>query len=186
MISQRIGDETIRVSTPSTNHGYSSGTGTSTGQPGESRNRGSSSGTSTNTAELGRKLLLPDEILRLSDDIAIVFHKNLPVILTQLLRSSDAPEFAGPRMGKRRGGLGLAARVWAAFTLAVSVFFVGFLGLSTSQACLASSGSACRISAGRPWATAPFSRNGSVVVLPHPTRLLRNKENSMALTTTTA
>jgi type IV secretion system protein VirD4 len=122
LISRRGGDVTIRVTTP--NSSYTDGTGTSTSQPGQSINRSSSRG--MNVAELGRKLLLPDEILRLPEDVALVFHRNLPVIPALLLRYYNAPEFAGKRTGRRRG-LGVAAGIWAMLTLLASILFTGFI-----------------------------------------------------------
>jgi type IV secretion system protein VirD4 len=122
MLSRRIGDTTIRITTPS--GGDSDGTSTTTGQPGQSSNRSSSRG--WNVAELGRKLLFPDEVLRLPNDVGLLFHDNLPVIPVRLLKYYDAPEFRGVGTGQRRG-LGLAAGVWAMFTLLASVFFAGFM-----------------------------------------------------------
>ena len=121
MIARRVGDETIQVTSP--NSGGSSGSGTSTGQPGESRNRSTSWGMSTSM--LGRKLLLPDEILRLPEDLALIFHRNLPVIAARLVKHYNAPEFRRGRKGKQ-GGIGLAAGMVAACLLAVAGVVASF------------------------------------------------------------
>lgn len=122
LLSKRIGNCTIRIRTPSDTE--SDGWGSNSAQPGESRNRSSSR--SVNTAELGRSLLFPDEILRLPEDIGLVFHRNMPVIATRLLRHYDSPEFRWFRSGRRRG-LGLAGGVWATLTLLASIVFTGFV-----------------------------------------------------------
>ena len=117
-VSKRIGDMTIRVSTPSS--GYGTGTGSNSDKPTRSWNSSTNSGTSTN--QIPRKVLLPDEILRLSEDVALIFHKNMPVIPARLLRYYDAPEFAHSGLGRN------AASVWlwvyaAAAALAASIVF---------------------------------------------------------------
>lgn len=116
IIARRIGDETIRVYTP--NSGSSHGTGTQTMHPGSSVNKSVNHGINVN--QTARKLLFPDEILRLPEDLAIVFHKNMPVILSRLVRYYNAPEFRSGWLAKPRG-LGPVAMVQAAFTLAASL-----------------------------------------------------------------
>jgi hypothetical protein len=68
--------------------------------------------------------LKPEEVLTLPDYVALIFHKNLPVVLARLVKYYNAPEFRWGRCGKQRG-LGLAACIMAAFTLAASLIFTG-------------------------------------------------------------
>jgi type IV secretion system protein VirD4 len=114
-ISKRIGEETIRLTTPNSSTSTSNQTGA--GSP-QSNSRSSSSG--LNTTELARRVLKPEEILVLPEDVALVFHRNLPVIPARLLRYYNAPEFGKRGTGKRRG-LGMAAGIAAMFTLLFSV-----------------------------------------------------------------
>jgi type IV secretion system protein VirD4 len=122
MLSRRIGDETIRFTTPSSTD--TSGTGTSTGQPGQSINRSNSRGMST--SQLGRKLLFPDEILHLPAEVGLVFFQQLRVIPVRLLRYYNAPEFRSGRTGRQKG-LGLAAGLAAACLLMVGVIAAKFV-----------------------------------------------------------
>jgi len=116
MCSRRIGDETIRITTPS--GGVTFGSSTSPGQMGPSSSHSANYGTNTN--QLPRKVFFPDEILRLPEDTALIFHKNMPVIMARLLRYYNAPEFRRGRMGKQRG-LGPVAAFQAALALAASL-----------------------------------------------------------------
>ena len=59
-------------------------------------------------SETGRRLYKPEEVIGLPEDIALVFHRNLPVVPVQLLRYYDAPEFKRGRTGAARG-VGIAA-----------------------------------------------------------------------------
>jgi type IV secretion system protein VirD4 len=85
----------------------------------EGGNTSSSDGVTYN--QTGRKLFLPEEILTLPDDVALVFHKNLPVIRARLVRYFKAREFRRGGTGRPRR-LGLAAVLLAAFTLLASSF----------------------------------------------------------------
>jgi type IV secretion system protein VirD4 len=114
MIARRIGDETIRFSTPT--QGVSFGSTSTPGQMGSSNH---TVNYGTNTSQVGRKLLFPDEILRLPEDIALIFHKNLPVVMARLIRYYNAPEFRSGRMGKQRH-LGPGALLLSAFTVSAS------------------------------------------------------------------
>ena len=50
--------------------------------------------TSVTESEVGRKLLMPDEILQLSADTAIILTKGVPPILARIARYYEAPELA--------------------------------------------------------------------------------------------
>lgn len=54
--------------------------------------------------------------------MALIFHKNLPVVVARLIKYYNAPEFRWGRSGKQRP-LGLAACVMAAITLAAGYIF---------------------------------------------------------------
>jgi type IV secretion system protein VirD4 len=66
--------------------------------------------------------LKPEEVLTLPDDVALIFHKNLPAVVARLIKYYNAPEFRWGRSGKQRQ-LGLAACIMAAITLAASYIF---------------------------------------------------------------
>ena len=104
-ISKKIGDQTIALRTESG--------GTSDSRPlGFSLNgeeRGSSSvSRNWSVSELGRRLLKPEEILVLPDNIALIFHRNLPVIVARRLFYYTAREFRNGGDG-RQAGMGGAA-----------------------------------------------------------------------------
>ena len=94
-ISKRIGECTIST----TSYGDSRGRSLPTGGTGNEAGN-ISSGTNLNFSDTGRRLLKPEEILILPDDCALIFHRNLPVIPSRLLRYYNAPEF-------RNGGTGI-------------------------------------------------------------------------------
>jgi type IV secretion system protein VirD4 len=81
-----------------------------------------STSTSLTLSEHGRALYRPDEVIRLPDDMALVFHKNMPVIPVQLLRFYDSPEFRNGGIGKDRG-VGLSGLFGACVALALSLWF---------------------------------------------------------------
>ena len=106
-ISKRIGEQTIAVTTVGDNDGtsYSGGSGNSSGQ------HGRSSGSNVSVSETSRRLLKEEEILTLADDVALVFHKNYPVILAERIKYYSDPAFRkrSCAMGHRPArGLGLA------------------------------------------------------------------------------
>lgn len=116
-ISKRIGDATIATIT------RGGSTGSSRPVPNNGQHAGSeSTGTSVNYADTGRRLFKPEELMLLPDDVALVFHRNLPVIPAKLLRYFEADEF-------RDGGTGSQPRLgFAAALLAVSLLAAsGFL-----------------------------------------------------------
>jgi type IV secretion system protein VirD4 len=84
-VSNRLGEETIVVRSG----------GTSTGRSRQGSNQGtsysSSSNENDNWAQQGRKLLKPEEILALSDRIAITFTPGVPPICTTRIRYFEEP-----------------------------------------------------------------------------------------------
>ena len=117
-IAKRIGEQTITVSSHDRSSSRSKPLGGGMGQPKDVGSASSSS--SSSTSKLGRQLLKPEEILGLPGDVALVFHRNLPVVAAQLVRYFDAPEFCGGRPGKGVG-LGLAAFFQAACLLLTGI-----------------------------------------------------------------
>ena len=59
------------------------------------------------------------------EDVALVFHRNLPVIPARLLRYYNHPAFRGGGTGNQPG-LGGKATEWALGLLLISVLFVVF------------------------------------------------------------
>jgi type IV secretion system protein VirD4 len=80
-VSNRLGEKTIVV----TSGGTGKGTSWNSGSDGQG-SRGGSSNASDNWAQQGRKLLKPEEILALSDDIVITFTPEAPPIWTTRIR----------------------------------------------------------------------------------------------------
>jgi type IV secretion system protein VirD4 len=118
-ISKRIGDTTIGIrSTNDTSSDSHSTGGTGPNSSGGSR----STSRSVTSSDIARRLLKPEEVLTLPDDVALIFHKNLPVVVARLIKYYNAPEFRWGRSGKQRP-LGLAACVMAAITLAAGYIF---------------------------------------------------------------
>ena len=93
-ISKRIGDHSVTVVSrnDTTGRSWQSG-GDAAGPKGVNH----STGSSITFSEIGRRLLKPEEIITLPDDVALLFHRNLPVIPTRLVRYYNSPHF-------KRGG----------------------------------------------------------------------------------
>jgi type IV secretion system protein VirD4 len=114
-ISKRIGDATIAIQTETDTSGDSHSSGATAQQQNSSRSRSKT----LNRSEIARRLLKPEEVLTLSPDVCLIFHKHLPVTVGRLVKFFEAPEF-------RRGGtaaprrMGIAAAVLAMFTLFAS------------------------------------------------------------------
>lgn len=120
-ISKRFGDATITNVSTNDTWGRSRSYGGGKGQEGVNV----SSGGGVTVSELGRRLLKPEEIMCLPQDLAVVFHKNLPPIISKLLCYYNAPEFRWGGTGKSRGqGFGLLLR--SACLLATGVLFALF------------------------------------------------------------
>lgn len=102
-ISKRIGDRTVGIASRNDTQGRSAPTSGYT--PGS---QGSVSTSSSLTySDTGRRLLKPEEILGLPNDLALTFHRNLPPIRATLVAYFDDPAFS-PAKG-RRLDVGLAA-----------------------------------------------------------------------------
>ena len=124
-ISNRIGETTISI--------QSVNRSTSRSRPTESVGPNSQPGTvstttSTNYSDIGRKLIRPEEIMTLDEDVSLLFHNNRPVVATKLIRYYDHPAFRRGGTGKPRR-LGLEAGIAAVAVLAVSI---GVLAAATS------------------------------------------------------
>lgn len=97
-ISKKIGDATISVVSKGTNTGHTRPLG------GDKKDAGSvSSGSNTNVSELGRRVLKPEELMRLPQEVALVFHKNMPVIPVHLLKYYNHPSFQNRGTGRQPG-----------------------------------------------------------------------------------
>lgn len=121
-LSKRLGDTTILVE--SRNGSTSSSRPNRSGSP-----EGGGSTTSShgyNLAEQGRRVIRPEEWLVLPDSVAIVFHKNRPPIVAEMVRYFDAPEFARGGTGRSRG-LGVPALAASLLVLAASLGFAGLM-----------------------------------------------------------
>jgi type IV secretion system protein VirD4 len=126
-MSKRIGDETIVIRTEGDNRGASTPTGGDGKSPG-SRN----SGSNTTTSEAVRRLLKPEEVLTLPENVAIVFHKNNYVILCDKIKYYADQAFRRRGLifkrwgtGRTRGlGLGGMALGLAALALAYVVTMI--------------------------------------------------------------
>jgi type IV secretion system protein VirD4 len=117
-VSKRMGVSTIRTHSTQTSTSWSRPTGGSVGQ-----NQGSLSGSTTiSTAEQARPLAFPDEVIRQSENTAIIFHRNLPPIFCRLAKYFNSPEFA-------RGGTGQSSRLGRSATVA-SLLALAFSGLT--------------------------------------------------------
>ena len=81
MVSERLGQSTIVVRS----HGANAGQSSQSSDDGHASS-GRSTGTNENWAQQGRELLRPDEVMGLSERIAIIFTPGVPPIWTTLLR----------------------------------------------------------------------------------------------------
>jgi type IV secretion system protein VirD4 len=116
-ISKRIGETTISV----VSHGDNSGDSRQYGETGQ-RSSGVSSGRNTNYSDTGRRLLKPEELIVLPEDVALVFHRNLPVIPARLLTYYNHPAFRGGGTGTQPG-LGQNAMQQAVALLVACIVF---------------------------------------------------------------
>lgn len=104
-LSNYLGQATVQIESSSANQGESkSGTlAELIAGRGGAFSRSTNTGSSTTQSEVGRKLLMPDEILRLSGDIAIILAKGVPPIKAGLARYFSTPELADAvRTNERR------------------------------------------------------------------------------------
>ena len=93
-VSNRLGEETIVVSSG----GTSTGTSRQSSSNGQGGSSSSSSNQSDNWAQHGRKLLKPEEVLALPDRTAITFTPGVPPIWTTLVRYFEEPNLGQPGM----------------------------------------------------------------------------------------
>lgn len=121
-LSKRLGDATILVE--SRNGGTSSSRPTRSG----SSEGGGSTTTSEghNIAEQARRVIRPEEWLVLPESVAVIFHKNRPPIVAEMVRHFNAPEFARGGTGRSRG-LGVLAVAASLLILAASLSFAGLM-----------------------------------------------------------
>lgn len=121
-LSKRLGDATILVE--------SRNGGTSTSRPNRSGSQEGAGSTTTSegysVAEQARRVIRPEEWLVLPESVAIVFHKNRPPIVAEMVRYYDAPEFASGGTGRSRG-LGVSALAASLLVLAASLGFAGLM-----------------------------------------------------------
>ncbi|MHC5542966.1 type IV secretory system conjugative DNA transfer family protein, partial [Singulisphaera rosea] len=113
VISRRIGDATITTQSRQRSTSYSEPTGFAGNGP-QSGQRSTSS--SVTTSEMARRLYKPEEVLRLPADMALLFHKNMPVIPARLIRYYADPEFRDGGTG-RSNRLGLGTMLTSVFLL---------------------------------------------------------------------
>jgi type IV secretion system protein VirD4 len=127
-LSKRIGDHTVAVRSGGGNTGASWPVGGGMSNP-----RSHSSGTSYNTSEIGRRLLKPEEILCLHDEVVLIFHKNLPVIPAEKIRYYADKAFRSGRTGQTPG-LGLGGMIAACAALFITfICSLPLLGLPMSS-----------------------------------------------------
>jgi type IV secretion system protein VirD4 len=123
-ISKRSGDATLLVQSLNDAKSFSRPSG---GFSKDAQHGSVSDSRSLNYAEMGRPLFRPDEVLRLSEEVGLLFHRNLPVIPIKLLRYYKEREFRRGGCAAYRGGVG-----WRAGILAVSALFCSLCLLAGS------------------------------------------------------
>jgi type IV secretion system protein VirD4 len=116
-ISKRCGDATAFVQSLNDTKSFSRPTG---GFSKESQGSISTSRSIT-TSEVGRPLFRPDEVLRLSDEVGLLFHRNLPVVPVKLLRYYREWEFRWGGTGRDSSGWVFKAGLLAASALLCSL-----------------------------------------------------------------
>jgi type IV secretion system protein VirD4 len=119
-ISDRGGDATLLVETLNNSRSFSRPSG------GFSKDQSGSvsSSRSLNLAEMARPLFQPAEVLRLSDEVGLLFHRNLPVIPIKLLKYYKEPEFRRGWCRAAGTGVGFPAVLLAAVTLCFSLMLL--------------------------------------------------------------
>ena len=119
-LSKRLGDTTIA------NESFNSTSGRSRSYGGKDQDgRNVSTGDGVTISEMGRALARPDEITRCPEDMAWIFHENLPPIRARLLRYYDAPEFRRGGTGRSRRQ-GFASFLWSLCILILGTLFAAF------------------------------------------------------------
>jgi type IV secretion system protein VirD4 len=116
-ISKRIGDATISIAS----HGQNSGRSWQTGGNGPPSGN-ASTGENINHSYTGRRLFKPEELMGLPEDVALIFHRNMPVIPARLLKYYNHPSFRKHGTGLQPG-LGRAETQMVVSLLLVSILF---------------------------------------------------------------
>jgi|SRR5579883_355090 len=89
MVSNYAGTATVEVTSHTTSQGSTSSGGLFSG---EKHSYSTNQGTSQTRSETGRKLLMPDEIIQLPADLAVILTKGVPPILAWLAKYYLTPE----------------------------------------------------------------------------------------------
>jgi type IV secretion system protein VirD4 len=126
-LSKRIGDRTQLLESINRSVSRSRSTGNPRGESGGNI----TSSESITISEQGRRLIRPEEVLVLPDDVALVFHQNLPPITARLVRYFEAPEFS-------KGGTGLGRRLGPGALFLSVVTLLGSLLFLAMAACIPS------------------------------------------------
>lgn len=123
-VSNRLGEETITIASGGTSYGRSQSS--STNGQGSS---GSSTNQSDNWQQHGRKLLKPEEVMALSERIAITFTPGVPPIWTTLVRYFEESNLGqGPERWER-----FSAAVKAAAGSLILLAAVVFIAIAFSM-----------------------------------------------------
>lgn len=103
-LSNYLGQATVQVESSSTNQGASETGSLATlmVNRGSPYSRSTNTGTGTTTSEVGRKLMMPDEILRLRADVAVILAKGVPPIKARLAKYYETPELANAVRANQR------------------------------------------------------------------------------------
>lgn len=117
-VSKRIGDATIETVTFNETLSDSHPVPDNGNQAG---NRSRSK--SYSYAETGRRLFKPEELILLPDDVGLLFHRNVPPVLTHLPDCRHTPEFCGDDGIGTPPGLSRRAVLIAALMLVASGYF---------------------------------------------------------------
>lgn len=122
VISKQIGDCTIFVE--SLNRNRSRSVALTQGKEPQPGNYTSGDGVTIN--EAGRRLIRPEEILLLSEDVSLTFVRNLPVIPTRLVPYFKDPEFKKGGVG-RKPGVGIAGVLLSVLALTLAYVLCLFM-----------------------------------------------------------
>jgi type IV secretion system protein VirD4 len=103
MVSNYSGTTTITVTSKTKTKGSTTSGGSFFGS-GDKRSHSTNEGTSETQSLTGRKLLMPDEILQLPPNLAVILSKGVPPILAALTKYYATPELAEvlPYVGKAK------------------------------------------------------------------------------------
>lgn len=122
VISRMIGDETITIES----HQRGSSTSRPSGMSDKGQGSQYSASSSVTVSQMGRRLYKPEEILRLPSDMALIFHRNLPVIPARLIVSYRDRDFRNGGGGERFR-LGFGSGLTAVAAVIFSFFGLGYV-----------------------------------------------------------